>query len=243
MLFNNLISNSLSGRDLHNTGPLAILAGAAAGLPVGLLGGMFAELSGPRYTEKSSGNGGSPHAMSAEFRSALDSVRAFAHAPPPELRALFTASERRAVDSLDFSPATVMAVSTRNARLDAARDSMVEARQRVRSASLRFALNWGMNFYRVVYTSRTNLGNPYRGGSNESNIWLGADVSVALPVFAFGDGGAGLSLLPHVGAGFFSVVRGRRRRGIWKRRPHLMAGLEYQTFGRNFPEARTGKLG
>ncbi|MBL0177256.1 MAG: hypothetical protein IPP94_18760 [Ignavibacteria bacterium] len=92
-----------------------------------------------------------------------------------------------------------------------------------------------MDFYRVVYTSRTNLGNPYRGGSNESNIWLGADVSVALPVFAFGDGGAGLSLLPHVGAGFFSVVRAGVDVAVHGNDAlYLMAGLEYQTFGRNF---------
>ncbi|MBL0177255.1 MAG: hypothetical protein IPP94_18755 [Ignavibacteria bacterium] len=79
MLFNNLISNAR--REIFTTLDHSHSRRCRRGLPVGLLGGMFAELSGPAATEKSSGNGGSPHAMSAEFVSALDSVRAFAYAP------------------------------------------------------------------------------------------------------------------------------------------------------------------
>ena len=203
-------------------GTEAALVGLVMGLPFGVAGGAIAAIiPSPEYPEEAD--------SSITFRGlspGLRAMQAFGSLPPPELRTLMSGSERRQLDSIAALQLTDAGGPERGGLAAWEQTPGQETPRASNGFRVQLALNYGMHLYQ---SRNADVDSDGRHARN----WLGADIAFVIPVIAFSDDGAGVSLHPHAGAGWNTARAGMDLAINTSSSFSVMAGMVYQSITEN----------
>ncbi|MBL0177257.1 MAG: hypothetical protein IPP94_18765 [Ignavibacteria bacterium] len=213
---------SHNGGEEFTDGGEAAFTGLLMGLPFGVAAGAIAAIiPSPEYPEEAD--------SSITFRGlspALRAMQAFRSFPPPELRALMSGSERRQLDSIAAMQLTATGGLERDGIAAEEQSPGQETSRAANGCRVQLALNYGMHLYQARNTDIPDDGRHARN-------WLGADIAFILPLIAFSDNGAGVSLHPYAGGGWNTMRAGMDLALNTSSSFYLTAGMEYQSITEN----------
>jgi hypothetical protein len=186
-------------------GLMVLMISLGTGIPLGMLGGIL--ISQIPYEESLTDAQGGAQAASKE--ALLRHSQSFAHTPPPELRMLFSDSEKQRLTRNEYpgippSPQPRAEV-TASMSADGAQSSPV------RRPQLHVAAEYGINMYQNNNSAPRPNDADDKSWSNKARhvgIWLGLSLRYSYPVVMLNANGACIALRPQAGFGMNNVRAG-----------------------------------